>query len=142
MDRYLLIADGASFQTTRIKSYFASRGYRVETVESALDCIESMQREPPDVLILDCGLLWGGCDGVLAWLQETTARSHVPVVLTTEQSCQQNTHQSVVKQMRRPFDVEALFKAVNSAFPQTQREIENEVRQNEHFVPAVIENQS
>jgi DNA-binding response OmpR family regulator len=122
MQRYVIIAEGASSLTERIKSYFIARGYRATTVANALEGIELIKSELPDVLVLDCALLWGGCDGVLDWLQADPVGCRIPVVLMTEQSCPESHHPLVVRQMRRPFDVESLLQAVNMAILPTECE--------------------
>jgi hypothetical protein len=39
-------------------------------VSSALGCVSTLRQYRPDVLFLDRGILWGGADGVLAWVLE------------------------------------------------------------------------
>ena len=125
MQPYLLIADDAMSLTARIKSYFTARGYRVHSVADGLECIESMQLELPDVVLLDCELLWGGCDGILSWMQEELVRSRIPVIMMSELSCHEKHHPSVAYQIRRPFDVETLFQAVHSVIAGTRQSLSN-----------------
>jgi|694.fasta_scaffold17853_7 hypothetical protein len=39
-------------------------------VSNALGCVSTLRQYRPDVLFLDRGILWGGADGVLAWVLE------------------------------------------------------------------------
>jgi len=39
-------------------------------VSNALGCVSTLRLYKPDILFLDRGILWGGADGVLAWLLE------------------------------------------------------------------------
>lgn len=66
----------------------AREGYRCVEAEHGLDCVESIRRQSPDLLVLHRDLLWGGGDGVLACLQHEPAWSRIPVVLLTRQDQQ------------------------------------------------------
>lgn len=124
MQRYLLIGDGDSPTGQRLKAYFTARGYRVELATTALECIELMQPDLPDVLVLDCCLLWGGCDGLLEWIKDDQVRSGIPVVMMTENSCRKYHDPAVVSRISRPFDVVDLFKAVKAAMSQIEKQLE------------------
>lgn len=40
-------------------------------VSNALGCVATLRQYKPDVLFLERDILWGGADGVMAWLMET-----------------------------------------------------------------------
>jgi CheY-like chemotaxis protein len=65
------------------RHYLTRHGYEVEVAEGGVDCLEKMERTPPDVLILDLNIPWGGGEGVLAVLRDSARLCGVPVLLTS-----------------------------------------------------------
>jgi DNA-binding response OmpR family regulator len=99
--------------------FFAERGYRVETCSDALACLAKLRREIPTVLVLHQDLLWGGSEGVLAWLREEDLTHRVPVVLTTttrrSEPGSELAEPPVVRCLLKPFPMRALLESVASA---------------------------
>ena len=79
--RLLLFADSDGCLCEIYRRFFAARGYDVWTATGGVDCLAMLRRRPPDVLILDRHLLWGGAEGVLAYLREDAGPA--PAVLMT-----------------------------------------------------------
>ncbi|HWB10266.1 MAG TPA: response regulator [Pirellulales bacterium] len=83
MITHLLVADSDPFLLESCSDYFCNRGYRVAAAANALECIEALRLLPPDVLILEQELIWGGGDGVMACLREDHFRWPETVIMTT-----------------------------------------------------------
>jgi DNA-binding response OmpR family regulator len=83
MNQTLLIAEGDAELCGVYRRFFALQGWDVEIASDGLDCVEKLRRVTPVALVLDLGVRCGGADGVLACLREESAKSRVPVVLTT-----------------------------------------------------------
>jgi CheY-like chemotaxis protein len=63
------------------------RGFEVATADDGLQCLDVLRRFPPDVIVIEPELLWGGGDGVLAVLHESPEWRELPVlVLTTDRN--------------------------------------------------------
>jgi len=82
MKQRLLIADRNVELCQVFRRFLTERGYEVETCTDGLDCLAKLRQLLPAVLVLDLELLWGGGDGVLAWLREESPAPGFPVLLT------------------------------------------------------------
>ena len=82
MKQRLLIADRDAEKCAHYRTFLADMGYDAETCTDGLDCVAKLRQETPAVLVLDLELLWGGGDGVLAWLREESRAPRIPVLLT------------------------------------------------------------
>jgi len=126
MIQTLLIAEGDPDLRDVFREFLTREGYRVETAADALDCVKKVREVMPAVLVLDLGLLWGGADGVLAWLREGAAMFGVPVVLTAPAGETRNLTRliipPVVSCLSKPFALTALLASVRSAVAPTERE--------------------
>ena len=73
----------------------------------------------PAVLVLDLELLWGGGDGVLAWLREESPAPRIPVLLTATAAAPPDMAEfnepPVVDYLPKPFALTALLESVRSA---------------------------
>ena len=115
MFAHLLIADSDAFVLERGFRYFTDRGYQVETASDALQCLRRLRELPPDVLVLQRELLWGGGDGVLAWLREDSPRWPRTVVLTTDDRAEEPLHSPIKAFLPRPFSMQALSESIRRA---------------------------
>ena len=59
-------------------------GFEVCAVFGGVECAEQLINAGVDLLIIDAGLLWGGCDGVLEWLSFQPVGPNLPVILLGE----------------------------------------------------------
>ena len=78
MKQRLLIADRDAELCEVFRTFLTERGYEVETSTDGLDCLAKLRQVTPAVLVLDLELLWGGGDGVLAWLRGKLQRPRFP----------------------------------------------------------------
>src|SRR5258707_15077990 len=82
MKRTQRIADGDADLCNLCRRFLTGRGYEVETTSNGLDCQRRLRQRTPSALVLDLEILWGGGDGVLAWLREENLTNAIPVILT------------------------------------------------------------
>jgi CheY-like chemotaxis protein len=114
----LLVADSDPFVRERSRGYFGNRGYQVETAADALECLDLLRRIPPDVLVLEWELLWGGGDGVLAYLRENRCRWPETVIATTapaDADLSPRLEAPVKAVLKRPFSMATLFEVIRRA---------------------------
>jgi DNA-binding response OmpR family regulator len=64
----------------------AATGSLIVVAHSGLECLEAVRRSPPDLLILDDHLPWGGADGVLDVLNDgdDQAIAEMPILWLTD----------------------------------------------------------
>ncbi len=58
----------------------ARYGFRVAEATSGVECLEVMRQQPPDIVVLEEGLLWGGAEGVMTVMRQDRAWAEIPVV--------------------------------------------------------------
>lgn len=113
---HLLIADSDTLVLESYKRYFSNRGFQVETASDGLQCLDRLRELPPDILVLQRDLLWGGSEGILAWLREESPRWPKTVVLTTDDPAAEEMLSAPVKTvLRRPFSIQALSENIRRA---------------------------
>jgi DNA-binding response OmpR family regulator len=114
----LLIADSDTLALDRCRGYFANRGYQVEVAADGLKCLDGLRRVPPDILVIERELLWGGGDGVLACLREDKFRWPHTVVLTTSEFAGDGSSEiepPVKVVLHKPFSLSSLWEAIRRA---------------------------
>lgn len=77
----VLIADHDESLRRRYQRVLFQVGFDVETVSGGVDCIARLRECPPDVLVLEAELPWGGSSGVLALMGEESDVPRVPVLM-------------------------------------------------------------
>jgi CheY-like chemotaxis protein len=115
----VLLAVGDDRSRSGGRAYLTARGYAVATATGGVECVALLDELSPDVLVLDADLLWGGANGVLAYLRARGDRP-VPVVLLAARSaappgCGGLFAPPVVAMIERPVEMELLVRAVRSA---------------------------
>lgn len=70
MSERVLLADRDAFLLATCRDCLRLRGVAVVTATNGLECLQALRSCPPDVLVLEAELPWGGGDGVLAVLDE------------------------------------------------------------------------
>lgn len=84
MNKQLLIADADGYLSDLYLKYFGAHGYCVRVASGGVECLTALRETPPDVLVLDTELKWGGADGVLSVMDEEDGLSAIPVVLLND----------------------------------------------------------
>ena len=125
MKQRLLIADRDAELCQVFRRFFTERGYEVEASADGLDCLAKLRQVTPAVLVLDLALLWGGGDGVLAWLREESPAPTIPVLLTATAAAPPEMAECneppVVDYLPKPFALTALLEKVRSAAAKKER---------------------
>ena len=60
--RVLLAAPEGSLRST-YRAQFAREGFCLTVVTTGLDCLRELRTAPPDVLVVESGVPWGGGTG-------------------------------------------------------------------------------
>ena len=119
MKQRLLIADRDAELCEVYRRFLTERGYEVETSTDGLDCLAKLRQVTPAVLVLDLELLWGGGDGVLAWLREESPAPRIPVLLTATAAAPPDMAEfnepPVVDYLPKPFALAGLLERIRSA---------------------------
>ena len=119
MKQRLLIADRDAELCELFRRFLTERGYEVETSTDGLDCLAKLRQVTPAVLVLDLELLWGGGDGVLAWLREESPAPRIPVLLTATAAdppdMAEFNEPPVVDYLPKPFALAGLLERIRSA---------------------------
>ena len=81
----VLIADHDKLLVESLKSYLSRSGHFAKVASSAIECMDILRGLVPDVLVLDCELLWGGWQGVVALMGETPRLSGTLIILVADE---------------------------------------------------------
>ncbi|MES0880899.1 response regulator [Roseibium sp. SCP14] len=79
----ILVCDDEPHLREMVAEYLSERGYRVSEVPNAADLKVKLEREQPDLIVLDINM--PGTDGLTA-LRELRASSEIPVIMLTAAS--------------------------------------------------------
>lgn len=125
MKQRLLIADRDADLCEVFRRFLTEWGYEVETSTDGLNCLTKLRQVIPAVLVLDLELLWGGSDGVLAWLREESPAPRITVLLTSTDAVPPDMAEfnepPVVDYLPKPFALTALLESVRSAVARKKR---------------------
>jgi two-component system phosphate regulon response regulator PhoB len=117
MKQAVLIAESDTELSEAYQRFLVRHGYAVETAAHGLDCLEKLRRTTPAAVVLDLELLWGGSDGVLAWLRDEGPQ--VPVILTaTAGNTANDIEPPAAAFLPKPFALKALLESVRTAVAQ------------------------
>jgi len=81
----ILIADGDKALLEQTQRYLLQHGHDVKSASDGLECTDILYDFIPDVVVLDCDLLWGGSDGVIALMRHHPNLSQTPIILIAEE---------------------------------------------------------
>jgi len=79
----VLIAEGDKVFLDIAQDYLLHCGLEVNVATNGLETVAALQRDLPDVVVLDREMLWGGADGVRALMRQVPRWSEIPVILTS-----------------------------------------------------------
>lgn len=109
----VLIADGDQAFLDVVQQYLSRHGYEVKTATNGLESVAILQRDVPDVVVLQRELLWGGGDGVLALMQQLSWWSTIPVILTSDDGLPEESYPiscpQLVAQLQKPYRLDDLL---------------------------------
>ena len=84
MHRRILIATSDREALDVYRRFFCGTGCRVDVASDGITCLEKLRQSPPDTLIIENMLPWGGAAGVLAELRRTSSLDGIYVVVLTK----------------------------------------------------------
>ncbi|MCA9062316.1 MAG: hypothetical protein KDA96_04635 [Planctomycetaceae bacterium] len=80
-----LIADRDELFVESLESHLLRNGHVARSATSAVECVDILREFVPDVLVLDCELLWGGWQGVVALMGETPRLFGTLIILVADE---------------------------------------------------------
>ena len=109
----VLIADSDEAFLEVAQRYLSHRGHEAETASNGLECVASLLRDMPDVVVMEREMLWGGGDGVRAVMQQDPRWSEIPVILISDdvlpgESCS-TANAPLAAQLQKPYRIEDLL---------------------------------
>lgn len=121
MNMRVLVADRDPTALDAYRLFLEGCGYEVETAGNGMECFEKLVERPPDALVLEQDLLWGGADGVVARMQDEWNVPLVPVVLIVDEGSRHEVFEPsdgpVVATLQKPFRMSALLHCLMPAEP-------------------------
>ncbi|HVW37115.1 MAG TPA: response regulator, partial [Pirellulales bacterium] len=115
----LMVADADESILERCENYSSRNGIALQIAKGGIECLDALRRSPPDVLVLDIDLPWGGGDGVLTVMREDDLLAGIPVVLLDRNAASGfgpgRFPANVVGRLVKPLDVATLFDSACSA---------------------------
>lgn len=115
----VLLATGDDRLRTAGRCYLSEYGYTVVAATDGVECVTRLREAPPDVVVLDDALLWGGAAGVLAHLAASPVGT-TPVILlgsgpVRSRAADPTEEPPIVAVLEKPVAVSTLLWAVRSA---------------------------
>jgi two-component system response regulator (stage 0 sporulation protein F) len=106
MGRKILVVDDEWAIRELMIEYFSVRGYTVSEAANFVEVFAAVDRDPPDLVLLDVGL--PGMDGVEILRRMRQDHPEVPVIMVTA-----NDDPALARRTREIGAVDCLFKPVN-----------------------------
>ena len=114
----VLIADGDKEFLELERRFLSQCGHDVLVASDGLEGASVLRDFSPDVVVLDCGILWGGSDGVVALMLEDPRLSQTPVILVADVDPRARykdiVEWMVVGWLRKPFGMNELLAQITN----------------------------
>ena len=81
MRPFVLVGSSSPYRESRYGLILERHGFDVCVVQGGVECIKVLRKRVPNVMLLECSLLWGGAEGVLEIRSEDPVMNRIPVVL-------------------------------------------------------------
>jgi DNA-binding response OmpR family regulator len=115
----VLVADTDRNLQAIFRKLFAEYSYDVEISDTGIECLQKLRESPPELLVIDLHIPWGGGDGVLAAMRDDFHLRKVPVVLAAREDSVARlvglASSSVVKMVVKPFSRTSILDVVRLA---------------------------
>ena len=105
----ILVASPSKYRQEWYRSELDTYGLEAFAVENGIECIDTLRTMPPDALILESSVRWGGADGVLVAMNEDPQLRQIPVVIIAVDGV------SVEEYRLARFSIQGFFNRVPSA---------------------------
>lgn len=124
MAKHILIVDDDALLRRSLALQLEQAGYRASTAASAEDALSLVQREPPDLILLDVGL--PGMDGLEA-LKHFQRDTDVPVIFVTARRRELDTilglELGADGYITKPFNPDVLLAHIKAVLRRTARQV-------------------
>jgi CheY-like chemotaxis protein len=77
----ILVTCASSVRGAWYRDVLTSRGFAVTTTVGGVECLTHLRSGPPNLILLEASLPWGGAEGVLDIRQHEERLREIPVVL-------------------------------------------------------------
>lgn len=77
----ILVACASSVRSAWYRDVLNSQGFAVTTSAGGVECLSHLRSRPPNLILLEASLPWGGAEGVLEIRQHEDQLCEIPVVL-------------------------------------------------------------
>ena len=81
MRPFVLVGSSSPYRESRYGLILERHGFDVHVVQGGVECINVLRQGLPNVMLLECSLLWGGAEGVLEIRSKDPVMKRIPVVL-------------------------------------------------------------
>ncbi len=112
----VLFADSDVLFLEIVQAYFLKCGHTLMTASDGLECCAVLRDFQPDVIVLDCEILWS--EGVMGKLGSDPALYRIPTILVADDESMKNSliHSNVkcVAWLRKPFGLDCLLEKIES----------------------------
>jgi DNA-binding response OmpR family regulator len=100
-----MIAGADKDTVNGLATHLTDCGHRSKFVRDGVECMAALRGFMPDLLLLEFDLLWGGCDGVMAVMNDDPQLENIPVVLFAERYKQTETQEQprIIATLAHPF---------------------------------------
>ncbi len=117
----VLMADGDTQFLELERRFLSHSGHDVWIASDGLQCFRILREIIPDVVVMDCGLLWGGSDGVLTLMLDDPRLSHTQVILAADCDPRANYDDIVewmlISWLRKPYCLNELLAEITNHLP-------------------------
>lgn len=126
---HIMIAGADKETVNGLATHLTDCGHRSKFARNGVECVAALRGFMPDLLLLEFDLLWGGCDGVIAVMDDDPNMVHIPVVLFTERYKQTETQKNlrVIATLAHPFDPSNLSKLNDLLQTMSARHMEDSI---------------
>lgn len=117
----VMVADDDPVVRVLVNEFLSARGFNVQSAENAAQCLEKLEDEVPDVLVLD--LLMPDMTGieVLRQLRSNPRTSAIPVVMLSAdydiEALVGANHISADEYVQKPFGAKEILSAIEHLIP-------------------------
>ncbi|MGE5194540.1 MAG: two-component system response regulator [Deltaproteobacteria bacterium] len=77
----ILIATPHRFLLTDYRAALQKQGFEVVTAADGVECLRLLRSRIPNLIVLDCDILWGGAEGVLDLLAADPTYPTIPAMI-------------------------------------------------------------
>ena len=118
MTMRVLFAGGDTGFLELEQRFLSHCGHNAMIAHDGLECASALRDFIPDVVVIDCELLWGGSEGVIALMLEDPRLSQTPVILIADDDPRE-TYEDMMEWMtvgwiRKPYGMSELLTQLTS----------------------------